>query len=255
MRLARMPQDRPRVPLHSHSGSRLESVLEHPGREHALGPRVSLASSTCKMPKIKAKVSGNGNAALTAALLTKTRLCGFYAQGRCTRGGACTFAHGVSEITKRPDFSRTQVCRSFKTTGRCAMGDACQFAHAAEHLRRWGHCTPEARAVGPAGRDDFRLASQPPDALRAQSRRSATEGTASTSSAAGSGIEEEDRAELIEFAAQAVHAWNASIVAGPPGLTTCALNDAGRYYADRTAVQDEGRFRDQPYDSVIQEKV
>ncbi|CAK0798099.1 unnamed protein product [Prorocentrum cordatum] len=203
------------------------------------------------MPKIKAKVSGKGNAALTATLLTKTRLCGFHAQGNCTRGSACTFAHGISEITKRPDFSRTQVCRSFKTTGRCSMGDACQFAHAAEYLRQWGHFTSGARTVGSAGRGDFRLAHQPPDALRARSRRGTTEGTASTSSAAGSGIE----AELIEITAQAVHASNASTVAGPPGLTMCALNDAGRYYADHRAVQDEGCFCDQPYYSFIQQKV
>ncbi|CAK0890231.1 unnamed protein product, partial [Prorocentrum cordatum] len=101
------------------------------------------------MPKIKAKVSGKGNVALTAELLRKTRLCVFYAQGACSRGDACTFAHGSSEVAARPDFTRTQVCETFKTTGHCAKGDACLFAHNVGNLKKWGRCVPGAERASP----------------------------------------------------------------------------------------------------------
>lgn len=205
------------------------------------------------MPKIKAKVSGKGNAPLTATLLSKTRLCDFYAQGRCTRGDACTFAHGIGEITARPDFSCTQVCRSFKTTGRCAMGDACQFAHAAGNLRKWGHCMSDARRASPAA---------VPDVLRGQRRHGAGEGTASTSSAAA-GSEEEEEASLIELTFHAVRAWqehsaaleSPGTTAGPPRLTASALDDAHRYYRDHSAVQGEDRIYDRRYHSLMPAKV
>lgn len=101
------------------------------------------------MPKLKAKISGKGNAALTAELLCKTRLCVFHAQGTCSRGDACTFAHGSTEIATRPDFSRTQVCRTFKTSGHCAKGDACLFAHNVGSLKKWGRWAPEVEKESP----------------------------------------------------------------------------------------------------------
>ena len=32
----------------------------------------------------------------------KTLLCMFHKQGRCPRGDTCSFAHGISELRKKP---------------------------------------------------------------------------------------------------------------------------------------------------------
>jgi len=69
-------------------------------------------------------------------LLDKTRLCKFFARGKCMRGPACTFAHGNVELETRPDFFRTQLCPSLFQTGACPLGSACSYAHSPQELRR-----------------------------------------------------------------------------------------------------------------------
>ena len=36
----------------------------------------------------------------------QTRLCKFFAAGACTRGAACTFAHGSERLRQQPNFAR-----------------------------------------------------------------------------------------------------------------------------------------------------
>ena len=43
-------------------------------------------------------------------MLTKTRMCKFFARGQCTRGEKCSFTHNSSELQKQPDLYRTQLC-------------------------------------------------------------------------------------------------------------------------------------------------
>jgi len=66
--------------------------------------------------------------------LHKTKLCVFYAKGRCQRGTACAFAHSHAELAAPPDFSKTKPCYKFF---RFQCKDAnCKYAHGNEELRR-----------------------------------------------------------------------------------------------------------------------
>lgn len=181
------------------------------------------------MPKAKAKVAGRGNVALTAELLSKTRLCVFHSRGLCTRGSTCTFAHGVGELAARPDFSRTQVCRPFKTTGQCAKGDACPFAHALDDLRRWGRCEPDEGSPSPTGPEVRGLLGRLPDGLRGDYHCASTEGTASTSGTTVGSESEAAEASRIALSIHAVHMWQVrdrvEDIAGPPGLTRSRVQD------------------------------
>jgi len=69
-------------------------------------------------------------------IFDKTRLCKFYARGKCRRGQACTFAHGQRELVPQPDFYKTQLCIDFFRTGGCPAGGECRFAHSTEEIRR-----------------------------------------------------------------------------------------------------------------------
>ena len=55
----------------------------------------------------------------------QTRLCKFFVVGKCTRGQACTFAHGEEKLRDQPDFSKTRLCADFMERGSCAEGDGC----------------------------------------------------------------------------------------------------------------------------------
>ncbi|CAJ1399787.1 unnamed protein product [Effrenium voratum] len=65
----------------------------------------------------------------------KTRLCKFFALGACTRGLACSFAHGTDQLRSQPDFSKTRLCADFTELGSCADGRDCKFAHGRHELR------------------------------------------------------------------------------------------------------------------------
>lgn len=80
-------------------------------------------------------------AARSAALLDKTKLCKFFAKGLCRRGHACTFAHGKRQIRPQPDLFRTQMCNDFISSGFCRFGDTCRYAHSSEEVR-----APEVKA-------------------------------------------------------------------------------------------------------------
>eukprot|EP00928_Gymnodinium_smaydae_P004180 TRINITY_DN11451_c0_g1_i2.p1 TRINITY_DN11451_c0_g1~~TRINITY_DN11451_c0_g1_i2.p1 ORF type:complete len:363 (-),score=72.72 TRINITY_DN11451_c0_g1_i2:76-1005(-) len=64
--------------------------------------------------------------------------------GCCTRGKACAFAHGNTNVQPLPDFFRTRLCPEFMETGTCRVGDECAFAHGKHELRVRG-----PRPVGP----------------------------------------------------------------------------------------------------------
>ena len=66
--------------------------------------------------------------------LHKTKLCVFYAKGRCQRGTACAFAHSYAELQAPPDFSKTKPCYKFF---RHQCDDAnCKYAHGTEEIGR-----------------------------------------------------------------------------------------------------------------------
>ena len=77
----------------------------------------------------------------------QTRLCKFFAAGACTRGAACTFAHGQQKLQQQPDYSKTKLCAQFMEVGSCTAGDACKFAHGKTELRQ-GSTAKKGRSKG-----------------------------------------------------------------------------------------------------------
>lgn len=95
-------------------------------------PTVS-AASTCAST---ADVGPNRRRAgeKTRALFVKTEYCRFHAEGKCSRGQSCSFAHGNTELRVRPDLTNTTICH-FWVKGRCLQGPDCAFAHGVDELR------------------------------------------------------------------------------------------------------------------------
>eukprot|EP00931_Biecheleriopsis_adriatica_P015232 TRINITY_DN11761_c0_g5_i1.p1 TRINITY_DN11761_c0_g5~~TRINITY_DN11761_c0_g5_i1.p1 ORF type:complete len:269 (+),score=33.38 TRINITY_DN11761_c0_g5_i1:86-892(+) len=67
--------------------------------------------------------------------LKLTKLCKFFAEGKCDRGSLCTFAHTTGEVRDQPDFTKTRLCKDFMKLGHCDKGAACKFAHGREEMR------------------------------------------------------------------------------------------------------------------------
>jgi len=80
------------------------------------------------------------------AALLKTKLCKFFAKGECSRGEACTYAHGRTQLRAQPDFWRTQLCFDFEKTGTCVYGAGCRYAHSANEVRPSGRTKAERLA-------------------------------------------------------------------------------------------------------------
>lgn len=78
--------------------------------------------------------SAYANGALGSAC-HKTRLCMYFQDGYCSRGVACSFAHGEDELRSTPDLSRTKMCPRMLKLGECRLGERCQFAHDAGEIR------------------------------------------------------------------------------------------------------------------------
>mmetsp|Transcript_154000 Transcript_154000/g.279805 ORF Transcript_154000/g.279805 Transcript_154000/m.279805 type:complete len:370 (-) Transcript_154000:71-1180(-) len=72
----------------------------------------------------------------TSAIFIKTKMCAFHLRGKCTRGEACKFAHGNTDMTPLPDLYRTSLCSSILLSGMCANGASCKYAHTRDELRR-----------------------------------------------------------------------------------------------------------------------
>jgi len=76
-------------------------------------------------------------------ILTKTKMCKFFASGCCQRGAACGFAHSQSALQSAPDLMKTQLCIAFERNGFCRDGSACKYAHGRIELRTTARPDPE----------------------------------------------------------------------------------------------------------------
>jgi hypothetical protein len=63
----------------------------------------------------------------------KTRICGFFLQGKCIRDSTCRFAHSPDELQVAPDLTKTKLCFNY-FRHRCTDPD-CKFAHGYHELR------------------------------------------------------------------------------------------------------------------------
>lgn len=66
---------------------------------------------------------------------SKTRMCEFYKQGRCSRGALCVFAHQEEELRQLPDLNKTALCPLKES----CTDPECKYAHRTAELR----CTDE----------------------------------------------------------------------------------------------------------------
>jgi len=73
--------------------------------------------------------------------LERTRMCKFFARGRCTRE-SCTFAHSRQQLRSQPDLYRTQICLDMINRGQCRVGERCKFAHSLQEIRAPGPSKP-----------------------------------------------------------------------------------------------------------------
>lgn len=67
--------------------------------------------------------------------ISKTKICIYNINGRCTRGVDCSFAHSKFELKQAPDLYKTRLCSRFITMGFCPLEDNCRFAHGDSELR------------------------------------------------------------------------------------------------------------------------
>eukprot|EP00931_Biecheleriopsis_adriatica_P105574 TRINITY_DN80144_c0_g1_i1.p1 TRINITY_DN80144_c0_g1~~TRINITY_DN80144_c0_g1_i1.p1 ORF type:complete len:208 (-),score=43.16 TRINITY_DN80144_c0_g1_i1:104-691(-) len=67
------------------------------------------------------------------ALLAKTELCSFYANGACKRGAKCSFAHGHEELVTKPNLAKTSICEKW-ARGKCRKSN-CRYAHGSKELQ------------------------------------------------------------------------------------------------------------------------
>lgn len=94
------------------------------------------SSSNSNRPSIHEKVSPSiqQSAGPLEERFFKTKLCAFWAEGRCLRGSGCKYAHGEEEMHIVPDLTRTALCRDLLNSGKCTT-EGCPFAHYIEELR------------------------------------------------------------------------------------------------------------------------
>ena len=71
-----------------------------------------------------------------STIFAKTKKCRFFGMGICTKGDACTYAHGRENLRPAPDFSCTKLCPAFMRGAVC-RDSACKFAHAKDEKRKF----------------------------------------------------------------------------------------------------------------------
>eukprot|EP00929_Paragymnodinium_shiwhaense_P029623 TRINITY_DN1692_c0_g1_i1.p1 TRINITY_DN1692_c0_g1~~TRINITY_DN1692_c0_g1_i1.p1 ORF type:complete len:279 (-),score=73.12 TRINITY_DN1692_c0_g1_i1:596-1432(-) len=80
--------------------------------------------------------------------LAKTRLCSFYAQRMCKNGASCSFAHGLQELTTKPDLRKTSICKDWER-GVCPHSSVrCNFAHGFHEIRASEGFAPDSSTAG-----------------------------------------------------------------------------------------------------------
>jgi hypothetical protein len=65
----------------------------------------------------------------------RTKLCSFYAKGKCMRGASCSFAHCQSQLEIAPDLKKTSVCNDWKNGCCMVPAELCPYAHGDVELK------------------------------------------------------------------------------------------------------------------------
>lgn len=68
----------------------------------------------------------------------KTEMCSYFINGTCANGEHCMYAHGLEELQPQPlAKTKTKLCLYYNSSRGCDNGDSCRFAHGQEELRLW----------------------------------------------------------------------------------------------------------------------
>jgi len=74
-----------------------------------------------------------------AAMSFRTKVCVNFQNNMCTRGDACTYAHGVQNLQPATFVgAKTKLCKFFEESGSCARGAVCTYAHGVHELAAGG---------------------------------------------------------------------------------------------------------------------
>eukprot|EP00931_Biecheleriopsis_adriatica_P049890 TRINITY_DN2886_c0_g1_i1.p1 TRINITY_DN2886_c0_g1~~TRINITY_DN2886_c0_g1_i1.p1 ORF type:complete len:281 (-),score=51.42 TRINITY_DN2886_c0_g1_i1:86-928(-) len=107
-------------------GQDLQDIIAHHLDAMKVGQGVEIASQEVSSRKTTA----------TQNHVLRTRICSFYLRGTCTRGEACSFAHGEAYLQKKPKWQKTRLCKDLFQNGFCSAGAYCTWAHSREELVR-----------------------------------------------------------------------------------------------------------------------
>eukprot|EP00929_Paragymnodinium_shiwhaense_P078973 TRINITY_DN4099_c0_g1_i1.p1 TRINITY_DN4099_c0_g1~~TRINITY_DN4099_c0_g1_i1.p1 ORF type:complete len:383 (-),score=100.30 TRINITY_DN4099_c0_g1_i1:243-1274(-) len=123
--------------------------------------------------------------------LSKTRLCTYFARGMCRNGETCTFAHGSTELSIKPDLRKTSLCKDWER-GTCRkLAFQCNFAHGYREIRVTEAFAPMQKAPTSRRRvkqlDELQQPQQqqqPPPAMELQAERVSPPAAAACAAAA-----------------------------------------------------------------------
>eukprot|EP00452_MALV-II_sp_L67-6_P000222 gene222-99_t len=89
-------------------------------------------------------------------LLIKTVLWKYYTQGVCNLSSeACRFAHGTSELRRKPKVNSETLCQSFNASGFCDAGAQCPYLHMRNEVRASGEEPCKLFAAGMCKNGEF----------------------------------------------------------------------------------------------------
>lgn len=93
------------------------------------------ANNLARQPKANDDQVPDQQGSRFRAQFYKTDMCRFFKSG-CRNGTSCPFAHGDTEMSLRPDLTKTSLCQRF-VQGTCPFSAAeCRFAHGPLDLRQ-----------------------------------------------------------------------------------------------------------------------
>jgi len=130
----------PRSNASDHSSSSRDSKRSKKGREpldeqsfrsdasdhSSLDSKGSSSKSTQHSPQLRKVLDSQ---------LVRTKMCSFYAKGKCMKGASCSYAHCRSQLEIAPDLKKTSVCNDWKNGCCMVPAELCPYAHGDVELK------------------------------------------------------------------------------------------------------------------------
>jgi len=130
----------PRSNTSDHSASSRDSQRSNKGRKPL--DEQSCTSDASDHSSLDSKGSSSKSAQHSPQLrkvldsqFFRTKMCSFYAKGKCMRGASCSFAHCQSQLEIAPDLKKTSVCNDWKNGCCMVPAELCPYAHGDVELK------------------------------------------------------------------------------------------------------------------------